>query len=142
MESLRSSPSTKVSRSNCRTVIFATDGGAGTPAATLQSPKIIRVQTKREENEHKLNDITIEQIPHYTKSNQNKKIIFNITQKQYAGAIYPIVTLTEYINSKAVATGFSFQICYIQQDVPVTGGLVIKILSCISLNRHICSGKP
>lgn len=36
MESLRSSPSTKVLRSNCRTVIFATDGGGGNTATTLE----------------------------------------------------------------------------------------------------------
>ena len=39
MESLRSSPSTKVSRSNCRTVILGTDGGDGNTATTLEYEK-------------------------------------------------------------------------------------------------------
>jgi len=39
MESLRSSPSTKVSRSNCRIVILASDGRGGNTATTLEHEK-------------------------------------------------------------------------------------------------------
>ena len=62
MESFGSSPSTKVSRSNCRTVILATDGSGGNTATILEHGK----KESREGSENKLNyHFTIEQIPPY-----------------------------------------------------------------------------